>query len=101
MASLRNRAMSNTRSDLRCVAGWNRSQGTRLNWGSLAPPLILFSRRSHSRRDSRMIAVCEVADDPVVVKKFWPMKAGNRVEDKTGMTAVGHTVGSLSSKVTG
>ena len=46
-----------------------------------------------------MIAVREVADEPVVVKKFWPMKAGNRVEDKTGMTAVGYAVGSLSSKV--
>jgi hypothetical protein len=29
---------------------------------------------------------CEVADDPVVVLKFRPMKAGNSVEDKTGMT---------------
>jgi len=26
---------------------------------------------------------CEVADDPVVVMKFWPVKAGNSVEDKT------------------
>jgi len=93
--------MSNTQSDLMGAVGWHRSQGTRLNWGNLAPPLIFFSRRCHSRRDSRMIAVCEVADDPVVVKKFWPMKAGNRVEGKTGMTAVGHTVGSLPSKVAG
>jgi len=28
----------------------------------------------------------EVADDSVVVLKFRPMKPGNRVEDKTGMT---------------
>ena len=29
---------------------------------------------------------CEVADDSVVVMKFRPMRAGNRLEDKTGMT---------------
>ena len=28
---------------------------------------------------------CEVADDSVVVMKSWPTKAGNSVEDKTGM----------------
>ena len=29
---------------------------------------------------------CEVADEPVVVIKFRPVKAGNSVEDKTEMT---------------
>ncbi len=29
---------------------------------------------------------CEVADDSVVVLKSWPVKAGNSVEGKTGMT---------------
>lgn len=29
---------------------------------------------------------CEVADDSVVVMKFRPMKAGNRLEGKTGTT---------------
>jgi len=29
---------------------------------------------------------CEVADDPVVVIKSWPVKPGNRVEDKTATT---------------
>lgn len=29
---------------------------------------------------------CKVADDPVVVMKFRPVKAGNSVEDKTEMT---------------
>ena len=29
---------------------------------------------------------CEVADEPVVVIKFRPVKASNGVEDKTGMT---------------
>lgn len=43
--------------------------------------------------------VCEVADESVVVKKFRPVKAGNRVEGKTGMTAVGDAVGNRSPKV--
>ena len=42
--------------------------------------------------------VCEVADESVVVKKFRPVKAGNRVEGKTGMTAVGDAVGNRSPK---
>ena len=29
---------------------------------------------------------CEVADDSVVVMKSRPVKAGNSLEDKTGMT---------------
>ena len=29
---------------------------------------------------------CEVADDSAVVMKFRPVKAGNSVEGKTGMT---------------
>jgi len=29
--------------------------------------------------------ICRVADEPVVVKKFQPMKPGNGVEDKTEM----------------
>jgi hypothetical protein len=29
---------------------------------------------------------CEVADDPVVVMKFRPVKAGNSGEEKTGTT---------------
>jgi len=29
---------------------------------------------------------CEVADEPVVVRKSRPMKPGNRVEDKTATT---------------
>ena len=43
--------------------------------------------------------VCEVADESVVVKKFQSVKAGNCVEDKTGMTAVRDAVGCQSSKV--
>lgn len=36
---------------------------------------------------------CEVADDPVVVLKFWPMKAGNRLEEKTETTGCPGTTG--------
>jgi hypothetical protein len=32
------------------------------------------------------LMLCWMADDSVVVIKFWPMKAGNSVEGKTGMT---------------
>jgi len=32
---------------------------------------------------------CRVADEPVVVMKSRPVKPGNSVEDKTGMTASG------------
>jgi hypothetical protein len=31
---------------------------------------------------------CRVADDPVVVMKYPPMKPGNGVEGKTGMTCI-------------
>ena len=39
-----------------------------------------------------------MADEPVVVMKFWPMKPGNSVEDKTGTTVSGGLTGSVSSK---
>jgi len=32
---------------------------------------------------------CEVADDPVVVSKSRPVKAGNSLEDKTAMMSDG------------
>jgi len=32
------------------------------------------------------LMLCRMADDSVVVIKFWPMKAGNSVEGKTRMT---------------
>ena len=32
------------------------------------------------------LMLCWMTDDSVVVIKFWPMKAGNSVEGKTGMT---------------
>ena len=36
---------------------------------------------------------CEVADDPVVVLKFRPMKAGNSLEEKTATTCCPGTTG--------
>jgi hypothetical protein len=39
-----------------------------------------------------------VADEPVVVMKFWPVKAGNSVEDKTRTTAGGGSAGLCWSK---
>ena len=41
---------------------------------------------------------CEVADDSVVVMKSRPMKAGNSLEDKTGMTCRLSRQGSVSVK---
>lgn len=35
----------------------------------------------------------KVADEPVVVMKFWPVKAGNSVEGKTRTTAGGGSAG--------
>jgi hypothetical protein len=41
---------------------------------------------------------CEVADDPVVVKKFRPMKAGNSLEEKTETTGCPGTTGAGMSQ---
>ncbi len=41
---------------------------------------------------------CEVADDSVVVMKSRPVKAGNRLEDKTGTTCRPSRQGSVSAK---
>ncbi len=37
-------------------------------------------------RSKAFLTQCEVADDPVVVLKLRPMKAGNSLEDKTEVT---------------
>jgi len=42
---------------------------------------------SFKRQLKKTLTWCEVADDPVVVSKSWPVKPGNRVEDKTAMTS--------------
>jgi hypothetical protein len=43
--------------------------------------------------------VCEVADEPVVVMKFRPVKPGNSVEGKTGTMMSGGLVNRVSPKV--
>ena len=43
---------------------------------------------------------CKVADESVVVIKFRPMKAGNRLEGKTGMTNSGVCWGCCEPKAT-
>lgn len=44
---------------------------------------------------------CEVADAPVVVMKFRPVKPGNSVEDKTGTMMSGGLVNRVSPKAIG
>jgi hypothetical protein len=39
------------------------------------------------RQLKKLLTRCEVADDPVVVRKSWPEKPGNRVEEKTATTS--------------
>lgn len=58
--------------------------------GSLAHSL--YSRRTH-QEVTQDVCECEVADEFVVVMKFRPVKPGNSVEEKTGMTADGGSVG--------
>lgn len=41
---------------------------------------------------------CEVADNSVVVIKSWPVKAGNSLEGKTGMTCRASRQGLVSAK---
>jgi len=45
-----------------------------------------FGIRMDKERSKDVLMQWEVADDSVVVLKFRPMKPGNSVEDKTGMT---------------
>ena len=58
------------------------------NWGSLASsgrslwPVTLVQWKLKNR-----LMRCEVADDPVVVSKPRPVKAGNSLEDKTVVTS--------------
>jgi hypothetical protein len=42
---------------------------------------------------TQVVPGCEVADEPVVVMKFRPVKPGNSVEEKTGTTTDGGSVG--------
>jgi len=68
-----------------------------INQGSLALNLGKYSRRS-IREETQEYGECEVADEPVVVMKFWPVKPGNSVEDKTRTMLSGVSTISLLSK---
>jgi len=54
------------------------------SYGSCKP--IIGNDRKEQEETQVRPKLCEVADDSVVVKKFRPMKSGDRAEDKTGMT---------------
>jgi hypothetical protein len=43
--------------------------------------------------ETQVLEGCEVADESVVVMKFRPVKPGNSVEEKTGTTTGGGSVG--------
>ena len=49
--------------------------------------LFLKNQELSSQEEAQGWQWCEVADDPVVVLKLRPVKAGNRLEGKTGVTA--------------
>ena len=61
--------------------------------------LYLYQEYRHCIQEViRVYGECEVADDPVVVMKSRPMKAGNRAEDKTKTTVSGDLTGLHPSK---
>lgn len=61
------------------------------NRGSLASNLRFFFRHTN-QEETQELCGCEVADAPVVVMKFRPMKAGNRLEEKTEMIMEGASI---------
>lgn len=64
------------------------------NWGSLAlHPDFFFSLGTLLQEETQEQCECEVADEPVVVRKFRPEKAGNSLEGKTETTVIGGVTG--------
>ena len=59
--------------------------------------LTCFFRHTYQEEAQEMYG-CEVADAPVVVMKFRPEKAGNRLEEKTETTMEGASIAMMSSK---
>ena len=55
------------------------------NRGSLASFPVFFLLGAQGQEVIQDLCWCEVADEPVVVMKFRPLKASNGVEGKTGM----------------
>ena len=74
------------------------------NWGSLASfdrlaALVKGERKRRLKgRLKNRFTRCEVADDPVVVSKPRPVKAGNSLEDKTVVTSRLIAAGGVVSK---
>lgn len=60
-------------------------QGSHLTWGSLISLRQLTDRKAQEETQGFFMR-CEVSDDSIVVLKSQPVKASNRLEDKTGMT---------------
>jgi len=60
-------------------------QGSQLTWGSLVLLPTIRDRKVQEETQDFLMR-CEVSDDSIVVLKSRPVKAGNRPEDKTGMT---------------
>ena len=63
--------------------------------------LALYLNQEFTHRIQEVIRAygeCEVADDPVVVMKSRPTKAGNRVEDKIKTTVSGDLTSLCPSK---
>ena len=60
-------------------------QGSHLTWGSLVLLPTIRDRKVQEETQDFLMR-CEVSDDSIVVLKSRPVKAGNRPEDKTGMT---------------
>lgn len=56
-------------------------------WGRPGSSHFYRSDKPEQGETQAEVTGCEVADEPVVVRKFRPVKPGNSVEDKTGMTA--------------
>ena len=61
------------------------------NWG--APVVFSILIGENKTRVEGSLMHCRESDDSIVVIKFRPVKAGNSLEDKTGMTLCSVTVG--------
>jgi len=84
--SVQNSAKPETRSAMYSDWGWH----------TLQPD---FFSGVIEQEETQGYSECEVADEPVVVMKFRPVKAGNRLEDKTGTMASGGFASHNTSKV--
>ena len=61
----------------------NRESAQSLGKPGIVRSLVVIGNAGFKGRLKNRLMRCEVADDPVVVSKPRPVKAGNSVEDKT------------------